>query len=203
MIRPSNFIYGFHGTTSAALDSIARVGLQKTIGGGHWLGDNGVYFVPSDRQFALGFAKHKVEREQRHGRDCSPVVIRAVIDMDDCFDLLQLKYRELLRDFATDFLKTVPDSVWPEVPQDQIRRGLDSLVIREAMRTLKTDSGDPYASLQGVVSARFGKVPSGVYPPSGPLYAIDGKRSWFDLHDHMQLIVFDDSHITNVEFFDD
>ncbi|GAA1778312.1 hypothetical protein [Nostocoides vanveenii] len=196
---PTDSIYAFHGTTSSVLDSIATSGLQKTIGGGHWLGDNGIYFVPRDPKFALGYALQKVRRDRAKGIDGSPVVIRATIDMRECFDLLLIEYRELLKDFAPAYLDTVPESVWPEVAQDQIRRGLDSMVIRQAMKVLRTSGGKPYASLQAAVPARFGEIPKGVYPPGGALYQVGDKKSWFDIHDHVQLIVFDESCISDVE----
>ncbi len=196
---PTDFIYAYHGTTSLALDSIAINGLQRTIGGGHWLGDNGIYFVPNDPNFAFGYALERTRRDRRRGIDGSPVVIRAVINMQDCFDLLRIEYRELLRDYAPTFLTSIPASIWPEVPQDQIRRGLDSLVIRQAMQDLRTASGKPYASLQAAVPARYGDIPKGVYPPGGPLYQVANKKSWFDIHDHVQIIVFDETHISDVE----
>lgn len=195
-------VYAFHGTTEHHLPGIESHGLLKTLGGGHWLGDDGIYLVPLDLAFARGYAQVACRRLlMREGIESQPVVLGMHVDLTDCFDMAHdIEKRQMLREIGTELIREMPDVVWPEIRQNQLTRSLDSMVLRQAMRTLVTETGNAYASAQAICSARFGAIPPGVYPPGGPLYQVDDNlKSWFDLHDHLQLIVYDANKISKIE----
>jgi hypothetical protein len=203
----TNWITAYHGTTSDALSSILKDGLRPTRGAGHWLGDNCIYFSPGDPDFSFKFAVRRAKIiAERKGIKCNPVLLAAEIDLTDCFNLCHLYFREEAATAGQSFIETVPPEVWPEVKQNKEIRSFDSMVLRHIMKTARTPQGKPYSSLMAIVSQRGFTIDPEMIPEARPLYRVksalgaDGKplESWLNLHDHLELAVFNQSRIHNV-----
>jgi hypothetical protein len=82
---------GYHGTSIEAARRILSSGFQVSRNDYDWLGD-GAYFFQDAPARALEWAR------QRHGADAA--VLGAEIDLDDCIDLLDIKWHGVIsRDY--------------------------------------------------------------------------------------------------------
>lgn len=203
-----HWITAYHGTTSNVLPSILKDGLRPTRGAGHWLGDKCIYFSPNDPEFSLHFATQRAETiTEREGIKCDPVLLAAKIDLTDCFDLCYLRFREEAANLGQKFIETVPSVVWPEITQNKEVRSFDSMVLRHIMKTARTPQGEPYSSLMAIIPQRGFTIDPEMIPEARPLYRVnsvlgaDGKplESWLNLHDHLELAVFNQSRIHNIK----
>jgi hypothetical protein len=78
---------GYHGTSNAAAQVVLRDGFRVSRNVYDWLGD-GVYFFQDAPNRAREWAA------QRYGSD--GVVIRSIIRLDDCLDLLDIEWNAFL-----------------------------------------------------------------------------------------------------------
>ncbi|WP_417235678.1 hypothetical protein [Arthrobacter sp.] len=193
----------FHGTTSEAADSIIEAGYLESSGAGHWFG-NGIYFSVRDPIFAMRFVEGQIKRRKRQETTDEPIswsVLRSKINMSSIFDLTLTQNKEILSVFGARLLQEIPQSAM-EAKQDQIVRELDSLVLNTFKEEqLDAQLNPKYSGVIGISAARNGPVPKGVVPSDGPLYTAHNKASWFDLHDHLQLCIWDKSCIETTEIY--
>jgi hypothetical protein len=184
-------VAGYHGTTDVHARAILAQGFAPSVGNGHWLGAPLAYFF-EDEDLAAGWAEHWAL--PRHGGEIA--VLRAKLDLVGCLDLTKLTYRRRLAAAGRAFLRELPPEAASRLTQDHGRRELDSLVLSAAV----TGAGGepPFRSVRAICAARHGNQPLRVYPPAGELYQVGEKKSWFDLHDHIQIGVADPTAILSV-----
>lgn len=187
---------GYHGTASSRLDGIRDNGLRPTVGEGHWLGSNAIYLF-EEPSIALGWAQAKSVNPSLGEY---PIVLRVSYDPEPCLDLTRLDARQALAKFArTIGTELVEEDSVRRVRQNGGRRELDSIVLESFQRSL---AGSGYRSIRAIFTAR-GFMSDKIYPPSGPLYALDDSRqSWFNYHDHIQVAVLDPSAIKSIAVYD-
>jgi hypothetical protein len=83
MIDPPIQVFGYHGTSREKANTILSEGFRISDNDNDWLGE-GVYFFQDAPYRAMQWAS------QQHPQD--PAVIRAVIQLDNCIDLLDIKW---------------------------------------------------------------------------------------------------------------
>lgn len=196
----------YHGTTSDVVQKIIMEGLRPSRGAGHWLG-NGCVYLSDDPDFALLHAAERARRLQENTHlSIDPVLLTAEVDMTDCFDLRLLRFRKEAGIIGQKFVDSVPPEVWPEINQNKDSRRFDSMVLRHIMNTARTPGGKPYSSLMAILSQRGASVDPTMTPEARPLFRAEGAfdademplESWLNLHDHLELAVFNLSRIHNL-----
>jgi len=92
--KPS-FVYGFHGTDEdIAYKLVNKIEEFKASKNSYdWLGE-GVYFWENDLDRALQFAKENIGRSKSD--TVNPSAVGVVIDLGNCFDLLNQKHLKIL-----------------------------------------------------------------------------------------------------------
>jgi hypothetical protein len=90
---PTQSVHGYHGTTRAEAEQIIASGFRESS---DWLGQ-GVYFFMDAPGLARSWAEHRTPE--------SPCVLQARIDLQDCFDLLDLPAREKFADGAAEYIE--------------------------------------------------------------------------------------------------
>jgi hypothetical protein len=83
MISPTIQVFGYHGTSREKANTILSEGFRISDNDYDWLGE-GVYFFQDAPYRAMQWAT------QQHPQH--PAVIRAVIQLDNCIDLLDIKW---------------------------------------------------------------------------------------------------------------
>jgi hypothetical protein len=121
-------VTGFHGTSVAAADAI--LGGDPWIQSSEdydWLGD-GVYFWQDAPERAWTWARG------RHGHDAA--VLRAEIELEDCFDLLNPNWFRALDGLHDRVLDQLAAAKLAPPVQRGLRHGMDRLVINYAVGVL-------------------------------------------------------------------
>lgn len=149
-----NFVYGFHG-----LDK--EIGLEilnqkknflQSNNSYDWLG-NGVYFWENNYKRAKQYAEEDSKRKKTSIK--TPFVLGAVIDLGNCFDLLDQKHLDFLL-FAYQDLEILLKEEGKNLPKnhsfgindfDFKKRELDCAVIRYA-HELAQNSGESFDSVR-------------------------------------------------------
>ena len=144
-------VSGYHGTNSEAAERIMVEGFRLSRNPYDWLGD-GVYFFQDAPQRAWDWA-HK--RYGSHG-----AVIGAQIALEDCIDLLDLGWNQVMADAYDSYVKNLRDSGQPIPAQSRGAHRLDREVINYAIGVLR-EHGIRVACLR----AAFGEGHP-VYPDS-------------------------------------
>jgi hypothetical protein len=83
MIDPPIQVFGYHGTSREKANTILSEGFRISDNDYDWLGE-GVYFFQDALYRAMQWAT------QQHPQH--PAVIRAIIQLDNCIDLLDIKW---------------------------------------------------------------------------------------------------------------
>jgi hypothetical protein len=197
-----DYDFGYHGTSDVHVASILREGFRPTLGDGHWLGVGrrnalGAVYLFEDPSTAQAWAE--VTAVPKHGG--SPAVLQVMYTKDRRLDLTRLNTRLELRRFGQGLIDRLAPDALGRLKQTAGIRGLDDFVIREYLEALST-GGTEYRSIRAICAAHGAQMPERIFPPAGPLFERDGKRSWFDLHDHIQVAVLDPTAILHVSVFD-
>jgi hypothetical protein len=132
---------GYHGTSQAVAQVILRDGFTFSRNIYDWLGD-GVYFFQDAPHRAREWA------QQRHGQD--GVVIRSVIRLDDCLDLLDIQWNVFLEAAYTSVVEASQRSSVPLPRQTGGAHRLDRIVVNYAVDMLLADYSMTVRSLRGV-----------------------------------------------------
>lgn len=180
---PNNLVYGFHGIDDRSATAILRNGFQPSTFSGDWLG-GAVYFWENDEERAELWARMVSERTGN-----PPAVIRAIIDLSNCFDLTQMAYRRQLETVVEEIIRAAPEAQWTGMRQNFGRRELDSFFLNLYLNGLKNLDGTP----------RFTAV-RGAFQEGEPLFAVSGMTSGILSLDHIQIGVRDMAAITDVEY---
>ncbi|HEX6368550.1 MAG TPA: hypothetical protein VF006_06450 [Longimicrobium sp.] len=120
---------GFHGTSAEAAQRILASGFEVSRNEYDWLGD-GVYFFQDAPARALEWAR------ERFGNDAA--VLGAEIDLDDCMDLLDIKWQGVVRESHVDLIRRLSGSAQPIPRQTSGAHRLDRAVINRTVEVLKS-----------------------------------------------------------------
>jgi hypothetical protein len=165
---------GYHGTSTAVAQTVLRDGFRISRNVYDWLGD-GVYFFQDAPNRAREWAA------QRY--DADGVVIRSVIRLDDCLDLLDIKANDLLNEAYLAYVDTMRRSGSPLPRQTTGAHRLDRAVLNYAVRFAAVHLGMSIRAVRSV----FGEG-APIFPGSAIL-----DRA------HVQIAVRDASLIEEVE----
>jgi len=160
-------VIAYHGCDAAVRDRVIQRGgvLQMSRNDYDWLGQ-GIYFWEHGPERALEWAKGQKER----GRIGKPAVLGAVLNLGQCFDLLDAANTDVLSRAHPRFCKSMTAG-GKEIPKneplhpkdrDNLLRRLDCAVINWAIDQLEKQFGVTYHSVRGVFQE--GEL---AYPESG------------------------------------
>jgi hypothetical protein len=147
-------IIGFHGCDQSICNLVAsgQTMLKPSRNGYDWLG-HGIYFWENNYDRALEFAA----RPPGNKKIATPAVLGAVIDLQNCLDLLDKKYLEHVRDsyfklityFVDNGLK-IPVNKPASGSKDLLIRELDCAVIENLHKTRIQENLKSFDSVRGV-----------------------------------------------------
>lgn len=143
--KPS-FVYGFHGLDRDVAFKILnqKDDFKPSNNNYDWLGE-GIYFWENNFERAENYALLDSKREKTKIKD--PFVLGAVLDLGNCFDLLEQKNLDFLKFAYEEFKKSLEED-GEELPKntsfgkndfDFKKRELDCAVIRYAHELAKED----------------------------------------------------------------
>jgi hypothetical protein len=131
-------VYGYHGTSAEAADSILNEGFRVLHKDYHWLGD-GVYFWQDEPLRAWDWANNK------HGSN--PAVVTSIIRLENCIDLFDIGYNKILEDLVPLFLKRF-EKAMPE--QKGKAHRLDRELFNFAVDRITKDFGESVKCIRSV-----------------------------------------------------
>lgn len=132
---------GYHGTSRQAALVVLRDGFRISRNAYDWLGD-GIYFFQDAPNRAREWAT------QRYGDD--GVVIRSIIRLDDCLDLLDIQSNSLLEDAYSSFIELSRQFGTPLPRQTVGAHRLDRAVVNYAATFLAQRRGIVVRTVRGV-----------------------------------------------------
>jgi hypothetical protein len=146
-------VFGYHGCDRRVADSVllGNTTLSESVNTYDWLG-SGIYFWEHGPQRALEWAEQQAKR--KGSKIKHPAVLGAVIQLGNCFDLLDTKCTELLADSAqrlasllTHIPKNKPAS---KNDGDWLRRDRDCFLLNTVIPQVETHFGVDFDSIRGV-----------------------------------------------------
>lgn len=150
----SSFILGYHGLDETIGRQIVagEQSLKPSENSYDWLG-HGIYFWEDNIARARLWAEEQSKRKNTSVK--SPFVIGAVIDLGNCFDLLQQdnldflaeQYKNLANDLKLENEPLPQNRAWTKHDFDFKKRELDCAVIRYAVESAK-EMGVHYDSVR-------------------------------------------------------
>lgn len=150
----SGLLIGFHGCDQSICDKVVagQVMLKASENEYDWLG-HGMYFWESNYERALEFAIHSGARKKIP----EPAVLGAVIDLQNCLDLLDTKYLRLVKhaftemvSYSTEFGRHLPTNRRVNDSNDFLLRELDCAVIEHMHDTRQQNNLPPFDSVRGM-----------------------------------------------------
>lgn len=176
------FVIGFHGCDKKVQQRVisGKGPLSGSNNDYDWLG-NGVYFWENSPVRALEFAKFIKDNPNIHSTKINtPAVVGAVIDLGNCFNLVDSHYIEILR-VGYDLLKSSTEKAGYPLPKNTchdeggyvLKRKLDCAVMEAIHAIREKEEEAPFDTVRGV-------FPEGrlLYPSAG-----------FNTKTHIQLCV--------------
>lgn len=144
------FVFGYHGCDASVADEAIQTGnhLAPSENDYDWLGE-GIYFWEHGPDRAMEWAKEK----QKQGEIKKPAVVGALIQLGDCFDLLDTRHTSILpeaferfRDELSAKNKQIPEN---SGGPDQLKRERDCALINWLMSQFG-DNGSPFQTVRGL-----------------------------------------------------
>jgi hypothetical protein len=132
---------GYHGTSHAAAQIVLRDGFRVSRNAYDWLGD-GVYFFQDAPNRAREWAA------QRYGSD--GVVIRSIIRLEDCLDLLDIQWNVFLEAAYTSVVEASQRTGVGLPRQTAGAHRLDRVVVNYAIDMLLEEYGMTVRAVRGV-----------------------------------------------------
>lgn len=132
-------VYGYHGTNRAAIEPLLQHHFVISRNPWDWLGD-GFYLFQDAPERALVWARNRFGDEA--------AAIGAEIRMDNCLDLLDVRYVECLRTAFQSFKKELERIGKKLPPQEGKAHRLDRHVINYTVGILE-DAGQTIQSVRG------------------------------------------------------
>ncbi|MFZ4766012.1 MAG: hypothetical protein ACOYMN_13765 [Roseimicrobium sp.] len=150
-------VFGFHGCDKRVADAVltGKRKLNVSLNTYDWLG-MGIYFWEYGPMRALEWA---IQQSKRKGsRIKEPAVLGAVIQLADCFDLLDIGYTRLLSQSARLLIQRL-SAQGLALPENQntgtsdfdwLRRERDCFVLNTVIPEIEQDKGVHFQSVRGV-----------------------------------------------------
>lgn len=173
-------IFGFHGCDKHVADAVltGETKLSASENAYDWLG-RGIYFWEHGPLRALEWAQQQALR--KGSRIKTPAVLGAVIQLGNCFDLLDVRYTRELARSAARMIDTA-SSLGIQLPRNQaatkrdydwLKRHLDCFVLNNAI-----------PEIEGTLQTNFDTV-RGVFQEGEPAFKGAGLR----MKSHIQIAV--------------
>lgn len=141
-------VIAYHGCdASVAEELLSGAPFKPSQNDYDWLG-TGIYFWEYGRDRALRFAME----QQKRGKVQEPAVVGAVLQLGNCFDLMDTRFTEELSFAFEDFKRLYEKKNWP-LPQnrgatpDRKLRHLDCAVLNFVLRRFE-ERGQPFDSVR-------------------------------------------------------
>lgn len=149
-------VFAFHGCDRRLRDEVhtGKKKLTASLNTYDWLG-TGIYFRELGPMRALEWAMQQSKRKGSKIKD--PAVLDAIIQLDNCFDLLDIGHTRLLAHSAGSLIQRLVDQGLhlPANPSsgtsdfDWLRRDRDCFVLDNVLPTIEADQGAAYLSVRG------------------------------------------------------
>lgn len=150
-------VFGFHGCDRRVADKVltGKLKLNASLNTYDWLG-MGIYFWEHGPRRALEWATQQSKRKGSHIKH--PAVLGAVIQLGNCFDLLDVQFTHILAESAQR-LEERYEFEGASLPVNQsaglhdfdwLRRDRDCFVINEAIPAIEATMGSQFHSVRGV-----------------------------------------------------
>lgn len=150
-------VFGFHGCDHRVAEAVLRgkMKLTASLNTYDWLG-MGIYFWEHGPRRALEWAAQQARR--KGSRIKQPAVLGAVIQLGNCFDLLDVQFTatlarsaQQLERFITAQGGTLPvNQTLGAHDFDWLRRDRDCFVLNNVIPTIEQEQGVTYHSVRGV-----------------------------------------------------
>lgn len=156
--QKQQFIIGFHGCDKEIAEKVVnhQIDFKHSKNAYDWLG-HGFYFWENNYDRALSFAEFcRDNKGFSKGKIKNPAVLGAVIDLGNCFDLLETKSIKML-ELGYDNLKTSHIASKTPLPKnikatntddDLVHRALDCAVIEAIHKFNKSKDKQPFDSVR-------------------------------------------------------
>ncbi len=174
------FIIGFHGCDKKIQEKVllGKEVLSASENDYDWLG-NGIYFWENSPERALEFAKLIKNKPQTHSSKIKkPAVVGAVIDLGNCFNLVDSRYIKILN-VGYEILKDTTEKTGAELPINKVPDKGGHPLIRNLDCAVIQTVHESRAKLPAFDTVR------GVFQEGTELY----KGSGFKTKTHIQLCV--------------
>jgi hypothetical protein len=150
-------VFGFHGCDRRVADAVlaGKAKLSASANTYDWLG-SGIYFWEHGPIRALEWAEAQARR--KGSKIKAPAVIGALIQLGNCFDLLDIRFTRDLEANAAD-LERAMTAVGQALPENQtigvhdfdwLRRDRDCFVLNSVIPIIEADTGRLYHTVRGV-----------------------------------------------------
>jgi hypothetical protein len=150
-------IFGFHGCDKAVADAVltGAAKLSASENAYDWLG-RGIYFWEHGPMRALEWAEQQAKRKGSHIQE--PAVLGAVIQLGNCFDLLDVRYTRELARSAARIIDTA-STLGIRLPRNQaatnrdydwLKRHLDCFVLNNAIPEIEDTLQTSFDTVRGV-----------------------------------------------------
>ena len=150
-------VFAFHGCDRRLRDAVLT-GKKKLTASENtydWLG-SGIYFWEHGPMRALEWAVQQSKRKPTHIRE--PAVLGAVIQLGDCFDLLDVEFTHILSeasqvlisDLAARGITLPANQRGTRADRDWLRRERDCFVLNRVLPAIEQDAGTTFLSVRGV-----------------------------------------------------
>lgn len=150
-------VVGYHGCDTAVTEAVllGQRKLQTSHNSYDWLG-SGIYFWEYGPNRAMQWAVEISKR--RPDKIKSPAVLGGLIHLGFCFDLLDVRFTDYLRDLFPIFKKTMEDQGTPMPkneglpghPKELVLRKLDCALLNWAIPVLEAQTGQTFHTVRGV-----------------------------------------------------
>ena len=150
-------VFAFHGCDRRLRDQVltGRKKLTTSLNTYDWLG-MGIYFWEHGPMRALEWAKQQSKRKGTRIKE--PAVLGAVIQLGNCFDLLDIEFTQQLSESAHRLVQVLAaDGITLPTNQsvgmsdyDWLRRERDCFVLNKVIPEIEKDDGMTYHSVRGV-----------------------------------------------------
>ena len=150
-------IFGFHGCDKLVADAVltGSARLSASENAYDWLG-RGIYFWEHGPMRALEWARQQAWRKASHIKE--PAVLGAVIQLGNCFDLLDVRYTRELAKSASHIINTA-DELGIPLPRNQsasrrdydwLKRHLDCFILNNSLPEIERTLQTSFDTVRGV-----------------------------------------------------
>jgi len=150
-------VFAFHGCDRRLRDAVltGKKKLNASLNAYDWLG-SGIYFWEHGPMRALEWAMQQSKRKGTKIKE--PAVIGAIIQLGNCFDLLDVKFTQMLSEAADTMIQgltaeglTLPANQSVGLHDyDWLRRERDCFVLNHIIPDMEQDGRITYHSVRGV-----------------------------------------------------